>query len=63
MRIVVDGRRCQGDGACVQAAPDVFALSPGGPARVLADAPGADRRRAVEKAARRCPTQAIRVTA
>lgn len=62
MRVAVDERRCQGNGACVAAAPAVFELGPGGTARPLVDEPGDAERRSVTNAARRCPTRAIRVS-
>lgn len=61
MRIAVDDRRCQANGACVAAAPGLFALEPGGPARLLAEPDDADRT-VLTRAIRRCPTQAIRVS-
>ncbi|MDP9388590.1 MAG: ferredoxin [Actinomycetota bacterium] len=44
----------------MKAAPEVFALGAEG-LRVLDDRPDGALRRAVERAARRCPTQALRV--
>lgn len=62
MRVAVDLVRCQANGACARAAPDVFALGADGRAVVVDPEPGDDRRRAVAKAARRCPTQAVTVS-
>ena len=63
MRVAVDLVRCQGNGVCADAAPTVFVVKQDGRLRVLLDEPGEELRRAVEHAARRCPTQAISVSA
>ena len=60
MRVAVDLVRCQGNGVCARLAPEVFDLGPDGLA-VVTDDPPPLVPRAVEDAARRCPTQAIRV--
>jgi ferredoxin len=56
-RIVVDREKCQGIGACVGAAPDVFEIDSEGKAVVLsADAADDDT---VLEAAEACPLEAI----
>jgi ferredoxin len=60
LKVVVDAEKCQGYGACIKVAPEVFRLSaagkaePGDPA-VLPD-------EVVLKAARCCPYRAVTVT-
>lgn len=57
LRIVIDRQKCQGIGACVGAAPDVFDLDSEGKAVVI-DKEGADDDTIVE-AAEACPLEAI----
>ena len=56
-KIVVDRVKCQGIGACVGAAPDVFELDNEGKAVVI-DAQGSDDDTILE-AAESCPLEAI----
>ena len=63
MRIAVDFDRCQSNGVCMDAAPEVFEVRADGFLYVLQDEPGSDQHTAVKDAARRCPTQAITVQA
>lgn len=56
-RIVVDREKCQGIGACVGAAPDVFEIDSEGKAVVIS-AEGADDDTVLE-AAEACPLEAI----
>lgn len=58
-RIVVDREKCQGIGACVGSAPDVFDLDGEGKA-VVVNAEGADDE-TVLSAAEACPLEAISV--
>ncbi|MCL5103704.1 MAG: ferredoxin [Armatimonadetes bacterium] len=58
-RIVVDRERCQGIGACVGAAPDVFEMDREGKAIVI-NAEGADDDTILE-AAEACPLEAIKL--
>ncbi|MCL5104792.1 MAG: ferredoxin [Armatimonadetes bacterium] len=58
-RIVVDRERCQGIGACVGSAPDVFELDREGKAVVI-KADGADDDTILE-AAEACPLEAIKL--
>lgn len=59
VKIVVDREKCQGIGACVGAAPDVFEIDAEGKAVVI-DAEGADDNTIV-LAAEACPLEAITV--
>jgi len=58
-RIVVDREKCQGIGACVGAAPDVFEIDTEGKA-VVVSAEGADDATVLE-AAEACPLEAIKL--
>ena len=58
-RIVVDREKCQGIGACVGAAPDVFEIDKEGKAIVI-NAEGADDE-TILLAAEACPVEAITV--
>lgn len=57
MKIVVDREKCQGIGACVGAAPDVFEIDSENKAIVI-DAEGADKD-TILLAAEACPLEAI----
>lgn len=57
LKIVVDREKCQGIGACVGAAPDVFELDSEAKAVVI-NAEGADRD-TILLAAEACPLEAI----
>jgi ferredoxin len=58
--IIIDPAVCSGFGACVDAAPQLFTLGPGG----IATAPATtDDREAAVRAARECPMGAISVIA
>jgi ferredoxin len=59
MRVVVDRDRCEGYGRCAETAPEVFELRDDGQSHVLLAHPGEELRARVERAARRCPRQAI----
>lgn len=63
MRVVVDLERCEANGMCVAAAPEVFDLDEDDELHVLQDEPGEELRDAVEQAVRRCPKQAISLEA
>ena len=58
-RIVVDREKCQGIGACVGAAPDVFEIDKEGKAIVI-NAEGTDDE-TILLAAEACPVEAITV--
>jgi ferredoxin len=64
MKIEIDYTRCEGHGVCVGVAPQVFVLEDDDEqVRLSTDAPDASLHSAVVLAAKRCPTQAIRVSA
>ena len=56
-RIVIDREKCQGIGACVGTAPDVFDMDSAGKAVVI-NKEGADDERILQ-AAEACPLEAI----
>lgn len=59
MRVVVDFDRCQSNGLCMAAAPEVFEVRDDGFLYVLDENPPEELREKVEEAVRVCPTQAI----
>jgi ferredoxin len=61
MKIIVDFDLCQSHGLCTEAAPEVFELRDDGFLYILIEAPAENLRAKVEKAARECPTSAIKV--
>ena len=63
IKITVDFDRCQSNGLCMTAAPEVFEVRDDGYLYVLIDEPAESLRQAVEEAARLCPTQAISLVA
>ena len=62
-RIVVDGGRCVGSGACEALAPDVFEVGDDGMVAVLRPRPAAGDLPDVEAAVRTCPTGALALEA
>jgi ferredoxin len=61
MKVVVDFELCQSHGLCMQAAPEVFELRDDGFLYLLQEAPPDALRARLERAARECPTGAIRI--
>ena len=62
MKIRVDMDLCQGHAACVQEAPDLFALDPATKQVVVKNpSPDESRRAEVERAVRYCPTRALKL--
>jgi sterol 14-demethylase len=61
VRIVVDRDLCQGHGVCESEAPAVFSVSKDGVLTVLQETPPEGERRAVEAAAKYCPTHALTI--
>ncbi len=59
MKINVDFDRCQSNGLCMSAAPEVFEVRDDEFLYILIEEPGDDLRTKVEEAVRLCPTQAI----
>ncbi|GAA1534897.1 ferredoxin [Actinomadura kijaniata] len=63
MKVGVDTGACVGSGQCAFLAPEVFdQREEDGVVELLREEPPEDRRQAVLRAARSCPTHAIRVT-
>lgn len=61
MEIEVDFDVCQSHGLCTQAAPEVFEIRDDGFLYLLNNNPPDDLRQDVERAARECPTGAIKI--
>jgi len=61
MKITVDFDTCQSHGLCTEAAPEVFELRDDGFLYILNENPPEELRTKVARAARECPTGAIRV--
>ena len=61
MRIVVDFDKCDSNGLCCAAAPDLFELDDQNFLVIKNEEPGEDQREALEEAARVCPTGAISI--
>ena len=61
MHIVVDYDLCESNAICMQIAPDVFEVRDDDFLYLLDEAPGEDRRAAMDEAVQRCPKQAIRI--
>ena len=59
VKINVDFDRCQSNGLCMSAAPELFEVRDDGYLYVLMEEPGEDQRAAALDAVRLCPTQAI----
>jgi ferredoxin len=61
MRVVVDHNLCEGNGRCVEVAPQMFELRDDDRSYVLTQSPPQDLRAKIELAATLCPRQAIRL--
>ncbi|MBO0691519.1 MAG: ferredoxin [Acidimicrobiaceae bacterium] len=61
MHINHDSGVCVGHGQCTDAAPEVFHLDEEGTLKLLDEWPAESLRQKVMEAARRCPSEAIRV--
>jgi ferredoxin len=62
MKVIVDDLRCDAHGVCVDACPEVFALSDeDDKVRVLNDEPDESLRESVNRAVALCPKAAITV--
>jgi ferredoxin len=59
MKVQVDQDRCEGNGRCQSAAPQVFEVRDDELSYVLVDEVPEDQKEAVERAIRLCPRQAI----
>jgi ferredoxin len=62
MRVVVDHNLCEGNGRCVEVAPQVFELRDDDQSYVLIENPEHNLRDKVQLAITLCPRQAIRLT-
>lgn len=62
MRVVVDQGLCEGNGVCVNACPEVFAVGSDDRAHLLVEIPDEHLRTKIETAVRRCPRQALSLT-
>ena len=61
MRVIVDYDRCESNGLCMAAAPEVFEVRDDDLLYVLDEEPAEELRQKVEEAARSCPRSAITV--
>jgi len=62
MKVIVDELRCDAHGLCVDACPEVFALSDDDDlVRILVATPPESLRASLERAALLCPKAAIRI--
>ena len=61
MKVIVNHDLCEGNGRCVDAAPEVFELRDDDRSHVLVEHPGEELRPKVERAVRLCPRQAIAI--
>ena len=59
MRVVVDHNLCEGNGRCVEVAPQVFELRDDDRSYVLMERPPQDLRPKIQLATTLCPRQAI----
>ena len=57
----MDRDLCQGHGVCESEAPTVFSVSQDGVLTVLQESPPESERRAVDAAAKYCPTHALTI--
>lgn len=62
MKVVVDHDLCEGNGRCVEVAPQVFELRDDDRSYVLTESPAQDLRAKIQLAVTLCPRQAIRLT-
>ena len=61
MKVIVDHNLCEGNGRCVEVAPQVFELRDDDHSYVLIERPPQTLREKIELAAKVCPRQAIRI--
>jgi ferredoxin len=59
MKIIIDWGRCEGNGACVVAAPELFDIDDKDMLVVLDETPSEERRAALKRAIDSCPRRAI----
>ena len=61
MRVVVDFAQCESNALCAEACPEVFQVREDDLLYVVNEHPPEELRPSVERAARVCPKQAIRI--
>jgi ferredoxin len=61
MKVSIDRTLCEGNGRCVEFAPEVFEVQADDKARLLIEEPGEPMRAKVELAVRLCPRQALSI--
>lgn len=61
MRVVVDHNLCEGNGRCVEVAPQVFELRDDDRSYVLIESPSQELSPKIQLAVTLCPRQAIRL--
>ena len=61
MRVLVDRLKCESNGMCVTAAPQVFEVDDDDELIVLNESPDEELRLSVETAVRMCPKQALSI--
>lgn len=61
MRVIVDLELCQGHAQCEDAAPEIFEVGDDALSHLRMQDPPEQLRPRIEEAARRCPTDAIRI--
>lgn len=61
MKIKVDWGRCEGNGACVVAAPELFDLDDDDNLVVFNETPPEELRKKLEEAVARCPKHALAI--
>ncbi|HEY2664761.1 MAG TPA: ferredoxin [Candidatus Binataceae bacterium] len=61
MKVIIDRTLCEGNGRCVEFAPELFEVAADDKAHLLIEEPPEPMRAKVELAVRLCPRQAISI--
>ena len=61
MKIVIDQKLCEGNGRCMESAPEVFEVRDDDKSHLLMEQPPQRLREKIKLAARLCPRQAISI--
>jgi ferredoxin len=61
MRVLMDWDRCEANGMCMRAAPEIFLLGEDDKLTILQETPPEELRAKLQLAVRRCPKQAISI--
>ncbi len=61
MRVIVDWDRCEANGMCMRAAPEIFLLGDDDKLTILQEHPPEELRAKLQLAVRRCPKRAISI--